>query len=126
MTKRIASLTAAVLTATLCACATTKSEGTKSEDVKSEDIKSEDVRVYSPAELKQGGYETVARVWVETWRTPFWVPSYSSRGDSVGALRDKAAALGANGLINVDCYGDSGMFGGSQAFTCYGKAIKVR
>jgi len=121
MTKRIASLTAAVLTAALCACATTKSEGTKSEDVKSEDV-----RVYNPAELKQGEYETVARVWVETWRTAFWVPSYSSRGDGVGALRDKAAALGANGLTNVDCYGDSGMFGGEPAFTCYGKAIKVR
>ena len=121
MTKRIAPLAAVILTAALCACATTKSEVSKSEDVKSEDV-----RVYNPAELKQGGYETVARVWVETWRTAFWVPTYSTRGDSVGALRDKAAALGANGLTNVDCYGDSGMFGGALAYTCYGKAIKVR
>jgi hypothetical protein len=108
MNKRIASL--AVL-AVLSACATTKSE---------------DVKVYSPAQLRQGEYDTVKRLWVDTWRTIFWVPTYSSRDDGIAALRDKAASLDANGLINVDCYGDSGLFGGSQAFTCYGKAIKVR
>ncbi len=41
-------------------------------------------------------------------------------------MRDKAAGLGANGLINVDCYGDKGFFSfGSESFVCYGKAIKV-
>jgi uncharacterized protein YbjQ (UPF0145 family) len=55
------------------------------------------------------------------------VPSYSSREDGIAALQDKAAALGANGLINVDCYGDKGLFSlGSDSFVCYGKAIKVR
>ncbi len=89
-------------------------------------LKAEDVKVYSPAQLRQGEYETVKRLWVETWRTPFRVPSYSSPKDGVEALQDKAAALGANGLINVDCYGDKGFFSfGSESFTCYGKAIKV-
>ena len=101
----------AVLTAALSACATTKSE---------------DVKIYSSAQLKQGEYETVKRIWVESWRTALWVPTYSSRDDGIEALKDKAASLDANGLINVDCYGDSGLFGGSQAFTCYGKAIRVR
>jgi len=63
---------------------------------------------------------------VESRRTALWVPTYSSRDDGVAALRDKAASLDANGLINVDCYGDSGLFGGSHVFTCFGKAIKVR
>jgi len=89
-------------------------------------LKAEDVKVYNPAQLKQGEYQTVKRLWVETWRTPFWVPSYSSPKDGIAALQDKAAGLGANGLINVDCYGDKGLFSfGSQSFTCYGKAIKV-
>jgi hypothetical protein len=89
-------------------------------------IKAEDVKVYTPAQLRQGEYQTVKRLWVETWRTPFWVPSYSSREDGIAAMRDKAAGLGANGLINVDCYGDKGFFSfGSESFTCYGKAIKV-
>lgn len=88
--------------------------------------KSEDVRIYSPAELKQGDYQTVARIWMDSWRTASWVPTYSSRDKGIAALKDKAASLDANGLINVDCYGDKGFFGGSEAFTCYGKAIKVR
>src|SRR6267378_122270 len=111
MSQRIASLAAVAFIAVLTACATTKSE---------------DVKIYSPAQLKQGEYETVKRIWVESGRTALWVPTYSSRDDGIEALKDKAASLDANGLINVDCYGDSGLFGGSQAFTCYGKAIRVR
>ena len=111
MSRRTASLALAALTAVLSACST---------------IEAKDVKIYKPAQLKQGQYETVARLWVETWRTPLWVPSYSLPEDGVAALQDKAAALGANGLINVDCYGDKGLFSfGSDSFVCYGKAIKV-
>jgi hypothetical protein len=89
-------------------------------------IKAEDVVVYDAAQLKQGQYETVARLWVETWRARFWTPTYSSGDDGVAALQDKAAGLGANGLINVACYGDSGIMSLlPESFICYGKAIKV-
>jgi len=111
MNKRIAMLTTIILAGGLSGCA---------------GLKAEDVKVYSPAQLRRGEYETVKRLWVETWRTPFWVPSYSSREDGIAAMRDKAAGLGANGLINVACYGDKGFFSfGSESFVCYGKAIKV-
>ena len=80
-------------------------------------LKAEDVKVYTPAQLKQGEYQTVARLWVETWRPAFWVPSYSSPKDGIAAMQDKAAGLGANGLINVDCYGGRGLFSfGSESF----------
>jgi hypothetical protein len=111
MKKRIGSLCLAAWGVTLFGCAT---------------LKAEDVKVYNPAQLRQGEYQTVKRLWVETWRPPFWVPTYSSPGDGIAAMQDKAAALGANGLINVACYGDKGFFSfGSQSFTCYGNAIKV-
>ena len=111
MNKRIAvPVAVAAAAAVLAACATTKAD---------------DVRIYGPAELKQGSYEAVARIWMDSWRTAAWVPTYSSREKGIAALKDKAASLDANGLINVDCYGDRGLFGGSEAFTCYGKAIKV-
>jgi hypothetical protein len=118
MNPRIAALFALAL---LCACATTKTDDAKKPD----DQAKSDVKIYSPAELKQGDYETVKRIWVESWRTAFGVPTYSSKDDGIAALKDKASSLDANGLINVDCYGDSGLFGGSVAYTCYGKAIKV-
>jgi hypothetical protein len=112
MSKRVVVvLVAFASTAVLSACASTKAG---------------DVKIYSPAELERGKYETVARIWVESSRTAFWVPSYSSRDDGVAALKNQAASLDANGLINVDCYGDSGLFGGRNAYTCYGRAIKVR
>src|SRR5438445_8194706 len=95
MDKRIAAIGVAMSAALLAGCAA---------------IKAEDVKVYTPAQLRQGEYETVKRLWVETWRTPFWVPSYSSPKDGIAALQDKAAALGANGLIKVDCYGDKRLF----------------
>jgi hypothetical protein len=111
MRKRIASLGLAAWASALFGCAT---------------LKAEDVKVYNPAQLRQGEYETVKRLWVETWRTPFWVPGYSSPEDGIAAMQDKAAALGANGLINVACYGDKGFFSfGSPSFVCYGNAIKV-
>lgn len=111
MKKGIGSLAMVLSAAVLSACATTKAE---------------DVKIYSPAQLRQGEYETVSRIWVDSWRTASWVPTYSSRDDGIEALKDKAASLDANGLTNVDCYADRGLFGSSEAFTCYGKAIKVR
>src|SRR3981189_3906072 len=111
MSKRIAAIGMALSAAVLTGCAS---------------IKVSCVKVSTPAQLRQGEYETVKRLWVETWRTPFWVPGYSSREDGIAAMRDKAAGLGANGLINVDCYGDKGFFSfGSESFVCYGNAIKV-
>src|SRR5260370_8352300 len=89
-------------------------------------LKGEHVKVYTPAQLRQGEYEAVARLWVETWRPRFWVPGYSSPKDGIAALQDKAAALGANGLINVDCYGDGGLFSfGSQSLASYRKPTTV-
>ena len=86
-----------------------------------------EVKVYRPAQLKPGEYETVARLWVESWRRLAWVPTYGSPDEGIDALRDKAAGLGANGLINLGCYRDRGFASlGSETFVCYGKAIKVR
>src|SRR5262245_26503846 len=76
MIKRTAAL---AIAAALSACATTKSDDAQTKsDAQS---KSDDVKIYSPAELRQGSYETVKRLWVDTWRTAFWVPTYSSRDD---------------------------------------------
>ncbi len=92
-------------------------------------IKAEDVKIYSPAELRQGQYETVTRLWVETWRASFWTPTYSAPEDGISGLKDKAASVGANGLINVDCYDNHGpallSWAMDSAYTCYGKAIRV-
>ena len=92
-------------------------------------IRAGDVKIYSPAGLRQEQYETVTRLWVETWRAKFWTPTYSSEADGLSGLKDKAASLGANGLINVDCYNNYGpallSWAMDSGYTCYGKAIRV-
>jgi hypothetical protein len=109
--KRFTSICVAASVSALLGCATSGSD---------------EVRLYRAAELRQGEYETVARLWVEAGRAAFWTPSYGSQEEGVAALRDKAAALGANGLINIGCYADPGLFSlGSESLVCYGKAIKV-
>jgi hypothetical protein len=111
MNRQIAVMSATASAVILVGCAT---------------LKAEDVKVYHPAQLNQGQYETVARLWVETWHARTWVPTYSSPEEGVASLQDKAGGLGANGLIDVACYADKGWFSfGGDSYFCYGKAIKV-
>ena len=88
-----------------------------------------DVRVYESTQLAQGQYELVRRLWVDSWRTAFWVPTYSSKAAGIAALQAEAARLGASGLVNVDCL-DQGNFimwfrSWEPTIICYGNAIRV-
>src|SRR5471032_1832945 len=88
-----------------------------------------EIKVYEPEQLAQGQYELVRYLWVDSWRTAFWLPSASSEAKGIASLRAEAARLGANGLINVSCR-DQGHFTWSRsrepAILCYANAIRVR
>ena len=88
-----------------------------------------EVKVYEPEQLAQGQYELVRYLWVDSWRTAFWLPTASSGAKGIASLQVEAARLGANGLINVSCR-DQGHFIWSRsrepAILCYGNAIRVR
>ena len=88
-----------------------------------------EVKVYEPEQLAQGQYEVVRHLWVDSWRTAFWLPSDSSEAGGIASLQAKAARLGANGLINVSCR-DQGhsiwSWSREPAILCYGNAIRVR
>lgn len=89
-----------------------------------------DVKVYEPTQLAQGQYELVRHLWVDSWRTAFWLPTSSSEAEGIAALQAKAARLGANGLINVSCrdQGHSIWYWSRErepAVLCYGNAIRV-
>ena len=87
------------------------------------------VKVYEPDQLVQGQYEDVRYLWVDSWRTAFWLPSASSEVEGIISLQTEAARLGANGLINVIC-SDQGHFmwfpSREPSILCYGHAIRVR
>ena len=111
----------AVAVCVLCGCASAPRSGAERPAA--------EVKVYEPEQLAQSQYEVVRHLWVDSWRTAFWLPSDSSEADGIASLQAEAARLGANGLINVSCR-DQGRSKWSRSreptILCYGNAIRVR
>jgi len=88
-----------------------------------------EVKVYTMGELNGSPYQVVSRIWVDSWRTAIWRPTYPSEEEAITGLRVEAARLGANGLVNVFCLNQSGSTWFQSAkpvVLCYGNAIRVR
>ena len=88
-----------------------------------------EIRIYKPAELPITPYESVGHVWVDSWRTAFFPPTYPSEDEAVRALRAEAARLGANGIVNVVCLDQNvprKSANAEPAILCYANAIRVR
>jgi hypothetical protein len=108
-------------TCTVAGCATT-AQG----DVEK---RAAEVKVYKARELANYQYEVVSHIWVDSWRTAFWTPTYPSEEEAVASLRAEAARLGADGLVNVACFdaGGSTWFRSDKpTLQCYGNAVRVR
>ena len=82
------------------------------------------VKVFDATELSLDRYKVVKRIWVQSWRSAFWLPNYDQAADAIAALTSKAADEGANGVINLHCLNDTGGWGGG--YICYGLAIKLK
>ena len=88
-----------------------------------------DVKVYGSDKVYASQYDVVGRVWVDSWRTAYSLPTYPSEAEGVAALQTEAGRLGANGLINVICMdqGKSKWWSSpGPAIVCYGTAIRMR
>jgi hypothetical protein len=87
------------------------------------------LKTYGFGEIGMGRYEVVARLWGDSWRSAFWVPTFPTQEQAIAALRTEAARRGADGLLNVSCR-DQGPWSWSSsaepAFLCYGIAIRLR
>jgi uncharacterized protein YbjQ (UPF0145 family) len=81
------------------------------------------VKVFDATQLTQDRYDVVTRIWTQSWRSAFWVPTHDEAADAVAALTSKAADAGADGVVNLHCLNDTGWFGG---YFCYGLAIKLK
>ena len=93
------------------------------------EARSNDLKIYAPGELSVSRYEVVGRLWIDSWRTAFWLPTFTSAEQAMDALKTEAAGRGADGLVNVLCL-DQGHWAWSSdkepAYLCYGTAIRVR
>jgi uncharacterized protein YbjQ (UPF0145 family) len=81
------------------------------------------VKVFDATQLTPDRYTVVTRIWAQSWRSAFWVPTYDEVADAISELTSKAADAGADGLINLHCLNDTSWGGG---YFCYGLAIKLR
>jgi len=87
------------------------------------------LRMYTSSEIAMTGYDVVAHLPADSWRTAFRLPTFSNREEAVAALQNEAAQRGADALLNVGCLDQGrGRWGWSNepAFLCYGVAIRVR
>jgi uncharacterized protein YbjQ (UPF0145 family) len=82
------------------------------------------VKVFDATELPLDRYTVVKRIWIQTWRSAFWVSTYDEASDAIAALTSKAVDEGANGVINLHCLNDTGGWG--SGYFCYGLAIKLK
>ena len=92
------------------------------------DSRAAGIKVYKPAELSGASYESVAHVWVDSWRTAFYAPTYPSEDEAVRSLRAEAARLGANGLVNIVCLDQNVPKKAADtqpAVLCYANALRV-
>lgn len=49
-------------------------------------------------------YRQIKRIWAGSWASNFLPPSYASIEDGANAMRERAAALGGDGVMNFNCY----------------------
>lgn len=82
------------------------------------------VRVFDAGELPPNRYTLIERIWTSTWRAPFWFPSDEDAAAAAATLIDKAAQLGADGVVNLHCVNDTNAWG--DGYYCYGLAIKLK
>lgn len=81
------------------------------------------IRVYEASELTLASYTVVKRIWTGTWWGSFIVPSHDELARAIESLKDKAADVGADGVVNLSCLNDAAWDG---RYFCYGLAIKLK
>lgn len=88
-----------------------------------------EVKVYESSTLAPTQYEVVRRLWVDSRRAAFWLPTYPTEAEAIVSLQTEAGRLGAEGLTNVICLdqGRSKWYSRPEpAIVCYGNAIRIR
>ena len=62
------------------------------------------VEVFESYPQNHRPYQLVKRVWVESFRSAFFVPGYDSVEEARRDFQDHAVALGGDAVMNFGCY----------------------
>ncbi len=61
------------------------------------------IAVHESAPPGLRSYALVKRLWVESWASAVWVPSYQSAAEAAADFRNQAVALGGDAVIHFNC-----------------------
>jgi hypothetical protein len=97
-------------------------------------VNPESIVVYDPLALRQGSFERVRRLWIESRESAYFYPRFKTAEEGLAALKKEAARLGASGLYNTFCLLDTKGFGGAgfgpysfgPYYFCGGDAITLK
>ena len=81
-----------------------------------------EVQIYSTTQLVPTQYTIVEHIWTDSWRSNISVPTFANADAGLQELKEKAAGVGASGLVNVMCLDATGYSRGR--LLCYGDAIR--
>jgi uncharacterized protein YbjQ (UPF0145 family) len=84
------------------------------------------LRVYQVGEITFNRYAVLDRIWAGSWRASFYVSTHADEQSAVAALKEEAARLGADGIVNLHCLNDGGGLSGGAGHFCYANAIKLK
>jgi uncharacterized protein YbjQ (UPF0145 family) len=84
------------------------------------------VQVYDSTQIALDSYTVLKRMGVSEWRSAFRMSGYSDEQMAREALLANAAQLGADGVINLHCLGQTDRMFNSAGSYCYGNAIKLK
>jgi hypothetical protein len=87
------------------------------------------VQVYEVDPYLGKGYDVVGRLWADSMRSRFWIPTFPTKEAALSAMQAEAAGLNADALISVSCVDQRGSTwaqSSEPAFLCYGVAIQLR
>ena len=84
------------------------------------------VPIYDATQIPFDRYTVMKRIWVENWRSAFWIPGHRDEAAAQHALLSEAGRLGADGVINLKCLDQTDSLFKRQGYYCYGNAIKLR
>jgi hypothetical protein len=86
------------------------------------------IPVYDSEPPRYRGYGLVKRLWVTSWSSAAVVPSYRSVEEGATDLRNQAAALGGDAILNFNCtrLDPSAPPESSPKLICNGKIIKYQ
>jgi hypothetical protein len=84
------------------------------------------VTVYDATQLAHDSYVVVERIGVDSWKSAFGIGGYRDEPSARNAVLARAQRVGADGVINLYCLGQTDRIFNPSGYYCYGNAIRVR